>query len=121
MLTGQVESTKLKARATEIVKNVKGVKHVFNDLVVGKIKDNHVIANFAKDTAITTKIRSSMLANKHIHSVNFSVKTIKNVVYIVGIARSQHELDLVNKIAHETAGVQQVITHVRVEGKSQIK
>ena len=51
-----------------------------------------------------------------ISDVNYTVETVNGIVYLMGIARSRPELDKVTTHARNIAGVQKVISHVRLSG-----
>jgi hyperosmotically inducible protein len=71
---------------------------------------------FVKDSAITTKIKAK-LAAEHITSLGrIKVDTDKDgVVWLSGSARSQEAVDKAVAIAHDTEGVKEVKSHLKVK------
>src|SRR3984893_7770390 len=71
---------------------------------------------FVKDSAITTKIKAK-LAAEHITSLGrIKVDTDKDgVVWLTGSARSQEAVDKAVAIAHDTEGVKEVKSHLKVK------
>ena len=67
-----------------------------------------------KDVKITTQLRYQMLRDRNISDINFSVETVNGIVYLMGIARDQSELEKVTTHARNISGVQKVISHVRL-------
>jgi len=55
-----------------------------------------------------------ILVTPNIKSVNYSFEAIDGVVYILGIAQSQDELNKVIEIARKIGGVNKVINYVRI-------
>jgi osmotically-inducible protein OsmY len=116
LLTGKVESQELRSKATELAWQVNGVKEVINEVKVEAPTGKLAVADYSKDSWITARIKSKMLICKSIKSVNYSIETMNGVVYIMGIAQNQAELDRVINIAGTVKGVNKVVTHVRVKG-----
>ncbi|MDB6044636.1 MAG: hypothetical protein JWM63_3187 [Gammaproteobacteria bacterium] len=71
---------------------------------------------FVKDSAITTKIKAK-LAAEHITSLGrIKVDTDKDgVVWLTGSARTQEAVDKAVAIAHNTEGVTDVKSHLKVK------
>lgn len=113
LLTGSVRSPDDRIRATMIAWRSPGVKEVINEL---QVTDKASLGNLTKDTWITTKLRAKILADGSIVDFNYTVETVNGVVYLLGIARSQQELDKVNNYARNISGVVRVVSYVRVKG-----
>lgn len=109
LLTGSVLHQETAIEAVTQVWRVKGVKEVINEI---QVSDKGGVKNYATDTWITTQIKSRLLVTKYIRSTNYNIETVNNVVYIIGLAQNQQELDNVMQIARTTQYVQQVISHV---------
>ena len=62
-----------------------------------------------------TKINAKLLLDKDILNLNYSVEVVNGIVYLIGIAQSQVELNSVIKISENTHGVQNVINYVRLK------
>lgn len=118
LMTGSVEKHDDILKATEIVWSIKGVKEVINELIVESIPTKIDTNQYAKDTWISTQIKSKLLLNNDVKSVNYSVITYKSTVYLFGVAANQEELDLVNEIAAKVSGVDKVISHIRIKDSS---
>ena len=59
-------------------------------------------------------MRSSLIAARDVKSLNFNIETYDGVVYLMGIARSQSELEEAAERASVVRGVQRVVSYVRV-------
>lgn len=115
LLTGSVPNGEWPDEAERITKQVYGVKNIFNHINVMKEESiKEAMGSLPQDSWITSQIKSKVLFEKDIRSLNFSIKTVDSVVYLMGIARTQTELDKVVDIASHTSGVKKVINYVKV-------
>jgi hypothetical protein len=67
-----------------------------------------------RDTTISTRLRNDLRFDSHIKSINYTVTTENGVVYIIGSARNQAELDRVTEYARNTPDVRRVVSYVRI-------
>ncbi len=114
LLTGSVPTAEWQADAERIAWEVNGVKQVLNQI---EVSEGGGIGSMAKDSAITTQVKSRLLFDGSIRSLNYSIKTVGGVVYIMGDAQSQEELNLVSEHASKISGVQKVVNYARVKGE----
>ncbi len=115
LLSGVIKSLALKDLATKIAWQEEGVQQVMNELQVKAAKDEINFKDPALDSLITSKAQSKLLLAKGIRSVNYSIKTINQIVYITGVAKTQSELDQVVQIISDISKVKKVVTHVRLK------
>ncbi|RZI47319.1 BON domain-containing protein [Rickettsiales endosymbiont of Peranema trichophorum] len=108
LLTGNVLTKHDSLEAAKIVWSIRGVKEVINEIEVGQ-KD---FKAKALDSFIMTSIKSKLLMQKDVRSLNYTVDVNNGVVYLLGIAQSNSELDTVLEIARRTKGVKKVVSHV---------
>jgi len=111
LLTGAVETEELRAEAVRLTWEVTGVKDVINEI---QIKGDEGIQDYAYDTWITAKLSTQLTFDSDIYSINYEIETVNGVVYIIGIAQNQAELDRVIAHANDIERVRRVISHVRV-------
>lgn len=112
LLTGNVDKPDSQIEAVRLAWQVDGVKEVINEV---QINDQAGIWNYTRDVWISTQIRSRLLLEKGVRSINYSVITVNQVVYLMGIAQEQLELDKVTHIASTTNYVQRVVSYVRLK------
>ena len=112
LLTGTVENVDLKIEATRIAWGVKGVKTVINEI---QISNSDNIINYADDLVISTKVKGKLILDENINSLNYSIETVNKFVYIIGIAISSEERDLVINTAREVYGVEEVIDYISIQ------
>ena len=113
LLKGTVSEPEDRIRAVKLVWNIAGVREVINEI---QVTDEGGVVNFARDTWISTQLKTAILFDKDIQSINYNVETINGAVYIIGIAQSQDELDRVINHARTIAHVRRVVSHVQMKG-----
>jgi osmotically-inducible protein OsmY len=112
LLTGLVPEPQNRLDAARIAWQPDGVKEVINEI---EVKDKSTLNDAARDTWITTKLRSKILFDQKISSVNYTIDTVNQKVYLIGIAQSQAELDRVVDYARDIDYVRGVVPYVRVK------
>jgi osmotically-inducible protein OsmY len=70
------------------------------------------IKDYTKDTLIANTVRSKLLFEKDLRSVNYSVDVNNGAVYLIGVAQNQAELDKALKITSSAKGVKRVVNYV---------
>lgn len=60
------------------------------------------------DSAITTKVKSALLAEKDVNSFDIKVKTFEGTVQLSGFVDSQWQIDKAVQVTAAVAGVQKV-------------
>lgn len=70
---------------------------------------------YIDDSAITTKVKSAMIADKEVSAYPINVKTVKGVVHLTGSADTRQEANKAATIARGVAGVKSVDNDIRVK------
>ncbi|MHA1598823.1 MAG: BON domain-containing protein [Alphaproteobacteria bacterium] len=112
LLTGVIGTEDMRADAVGLAWKVEGVTDVLNELVIGK---SGGLGELARDSAITTELKTKLTFDEDVLAVNYSVETTRGVVYLIGIAQDTAELDRVIARARDISYVKRVISHVRVK------
>jgi len=112
LLTGNVDKPESQITAVREAWLVTGVKEVIDEI---QLNNKAGFSNYAQDVWISTQVKSRLLITKNIRSVNYSVITVNQVVYLMGIAQDQSELDRVTWVASTTNHVQRVVSYVRMK------
>lgn len=110
LLTGEAPDAEMKRQVVEIASRVPGVRHLYDHIEVGRLGTWDV----AKDSWITTQLRSKMVLEKGIRSGNYTIETADGTVYLMGSARSQQELDKATYLARYVPGVKRVVSYVQI-------
>ena len=111
LLVGTVEEESIKEKASQISWEIKNVKEVANYITIGK---NDLI-DYVKDTRISLELRAKMLTDKEVSEVNFSVTTENRILYLVGIAQNNKELNKVIGHASNIAGVKKIVNLIKLK------
>ncbi len=114
LLTGVVDSANKAKLAQDLAWQVEGVLEVIDEIQVCdnckmKITDSTKIL---ADSLITTEIETKLFLAKRVRSFNFTINTVQKTVYIIGIAYSLEEQQMVLKIASKVKGVEKVVNHI---------
>jgi len=112
LLTGTVPQPENRIDAVRIAWQVDGVREVIDEI---EVTDKSGLLDYAKDTWITTQLRTKMLTDTDVSDINYNVETVNGVIFLMGIAQNQAELNRVTNYAREISGVRQVKSHVRLK------
>lgn len=115
LLTGTLTDPDDRVSALRIVWSQRGVNEVINEINIDSSSDNFDIKNYTKDTWITTQAKSKILLTKNVKSINYSIDTVNQIVYVMGIAEDQEELSEVTRILGTIKGVSKVVSYVRMK------
>ncbi|MGB4924256.1 MAG: BON domain-containing protein, partial [Candidatus Nitrotoga sp.] len=97
-----------------ITRSVEGVKNVDNKV---SLKSNAATTMGIKvdDSIVTSKVKSSLLADPDIKSLDIAVVTNNGEVQLSGFVNNQTQIDHAIDIARRTDGVHNVINELRVK------
>jgi osmotically-inducible protein OsmY len=112
LLTGSVKKPEDRITANQLAWRATGVRVVLNEI---QVTDKGGIVDYGKDVWISTQLRTRLLFAKNVLSINYSVETVNGVVYLMGIAQDQAEIDRVIAIARDVPDVAQVVNHVMLK------
>lgn len=111
LLTGRAADAQMRLDAVRLAWQAEGVQEVINEI---QIDTGAGIVDNARDTWISTQLRTRLTFDGDIHSQNYSIDTVDGVVYLMGVATTQAELDRVIQHARSVANVQRVVNYVRL-------
>ena len=111
MLTGRVATEDMRANAVRIAWSVSDVKDVINEIQISPSP----LTDLANDSWITTQLKTKMTLDKEILAINYSIETVGAVIYLIGIAQDQAELQKVINHARSIKYVKRVVDHVRIK------
>lgn len=112
LLTGTVPDEETRLRAVALAWQADGVREVINEI---EVAEDGSLADAAQDRLISAKLKSRLLADADVDSINYSIETVDGAIYLIGIARSQAELDRVIAYARDIPYVRRVVNYVRVK------
>lgn len=108
LLTGQVPTNDLRLQAGETVKQIHGVRQVFNEI---QVQGRTSFLSRTNDGWLTTKVKSTLIGHKDIDSGRIKVVTEDGVVYLLGLL-SRTEADKAASVVSNIGGVQKVVKAV---------
>jgi len=111
LLTGTVPDPQNRIDAARIAWQADGVAEVINEI---EVRDTSSLSDAARDSWITTKLRSAILFDSEIQSINYTIDTVNKTVYLMGVAQNQEELDRVVGYARQIDYVRRVVPYVRI-------
>ena len=111
LLTGSVKDPHMKVKAVRMAWKPKGVSEVVDEISVDR-KGN--IKAFTQDSWITTKVKSTLLLEKNVRSLNYTIQTIDRVVYVMGFTTNMDDLDRAMNAIRYVDGVKEVVNYVEV-------
>jgi len=112
LLTGAVETEDMRAEAVRLAWSAEGVKEVINEM---QIAQSGGATGFARDTWITTQLKSALLFDKDVSSINYSVESVGGTVYLIGLAQNRAELNRVMNHARGMSYVKKVVNYVQIK------
>ena len=113
LITGVVQDPEHRVEAVRLAWQPDDVRQVINEI---RVAESTGIVGYAKDVWITTRLRTAITLDKKVTSINYSIDTVQGVVYLMGFAQNQAELDHVTGIARTINGVNQVVSYVKIMG-----
>jgi len=113
LLTGVVQKQQHRVEAVRLAWQPTGVRQVINEI---KVDNSDGIKGWARDNWISGRLRATILFDKEIQSVNYSIDTVQGVIYLMGISQTQQELNAVITHARSIPYVTQVVSYVKLAG-----
>ncbi|MBL6665218.1 MAG: BON domain-containing protein [Rickettsiales bacterium] len=114
LLTGVVRDPKKEELAVNLAWKVDGVREVINEIQL--LEDpNYRPKNFSRatlDMILTLEIETKLLIKPQLRSTNYKINTVNGVVYLMGIAADEEELNKALDIVARVRGVRKVVNHI---------
>lgn len=112
LLTGNVPDPETRLNAVRLAWQANGVREVINEI---EVQDKSSLTDSAQDIWIATQLKTKLLVDSEVSSINYSIETVNQVVYLMGVAQSQAEIDRVIGHAKNISYVRRVVNYVRVK------
>jgi osmotically-inducible protein OsmY len=113
LLAGNAPRQEDRIEAERIAWSAPRVERVGNEI---QMQGKKGFMRNTKDSLLTTSVKTRLTADKYVKSRNINVESHEGVVYLLGVARNQAELERAAQIASETRGTREVISYVKVAG-----
>ena len=112
LLTGTVPEPGDRVDAVRLAWQAADVAEVVNEL---EVADARSLIDALGDARISTELGLALVFDNEIDRVNYTVDTVNRVVYLTGVAQDDAELRKVIDHARTIAGVEEVISYVRLK------
>lgn len=109
LLSGNVSKAEQRVEAVRLAWQAPGVSEVINEI---DIDESSGLDAQARDAWITKELEATLLLDNAVSSINYSVVTVDKVIYLMGVAQSQAELDRVVGHAKDISYVRRVVNYV---------
>ena len=113
LLIGKVPTQEMRLDAVRLAWKAQGVQEVINEI---QVTTEGGIASYARDTWISTQLKTQILFDRRVASLNYSIETVNGVVYLMGLAQTKAELSRVTNYARNLQYVRRVVSYVQVKG-----
>lgn len=114
LITGVVQDPDHRVEAIRLAWQAPHVKQVINEI---QVANSEGVRGFVRDNWISAQLRAALLLDRDIASVNYTIDTVGGVVYLMGNATNQAELNRVMEHARTTKYVKQVVSYVKMLGE----
>lgn len=111
LITGKVQKPEHRLDAVRLAWQAPGVRQVINEI---RIENSDGVSGYARDSWIATQLRTKMVFDRDIQSINYSFDCVGGIVYLMGVARDQEELNRVINHARGISYVKEVVSYVRL-------
>jgi len=112
LMTGVVPTPEARIAAAKVAWSTYGVREVYNELEVG---EGTGYETTPQDLWIATQLRTRMVGqDSSIKNVNYNIEVLRGTVYLLGLAESEQERDLVISLARGVSGVKRVVDYTRL-------
>lgn len=111
LVTGSVPTADMRVEAIRLVWQAQGVKQVLNEITVD---EGGGVSGAMIDSWITTNLKTKLMLDKYIQSINYNVDTVGGNVYLMGVAQDQNEMNRVMNYARNIDHVKNVVSYVRL-------
>ena len=105
LLTGEVPSTQVRTLAGNEARNFRGVRQVHNEL---QAREQSSLISRSKDTWLSTKIKTKLIAEKEMKSSSVKIVTEGSVIYLMGLV-THDTAGKAAQIASKTRGAKRVV------------
>jgi osmotically-inducible protein OsmY len=117
LMTGKVKTPEEKILATRLAWEIFGVREVVNEL---QVTDTSSIKDIAKDLAASATLRSKLITDGNISSLNFSIDVVNGTVYLSGVAANAEEMNRVVAHARNIRFTQQVVNYITLQSDKRL-
>lgn len=112
LLTGTMKSEDGRRKLIDNAWKAEGVDQVIDEIFVG---DGTSFGQGFEDGRIDAALRARLIADGDVKAGDYKASVSKGVVYLLGVTRSEAQLNEALEIARSISGVEKVVSHVLVK------
>lgn len=112
LLSGTVPDAESRIEAVRIAWQPDGVREVINEI---ELSDDDSFADYARDRWIETRLRAKLLADRAVNSLNVSIESVNQSVYLIGVVHSDDEMARVVAYAKNVPYVRRVVNYLALK------
>ncbi|HEX9770583.1 MAG TPA: BON domain-containing protein [Kiloniellales bacterium] len=112
LLSGTVPTPESRVKAVRIAWQSDGVREVINEI---ELSDKDSLAEYARDRWIEARLRTRLLTDRAVNSLNISIESVNQSVYLIGIVHSRDEMERVVAHAKNVPYVRRVVNYLALK------
>lgn len=116
LLTGEVPNETAKAEIEAQVRQMEGVRDIYNELGIGPASP---LSSRSNDAFIDSKVKARLVDTNQVSANHIKVVTERGITYLMGIV-SEREAKVAIAVARTTAGVRRVVNIMEVLPEAEI-
>lgn len=110
MLLGRLQTEEQKDEVLRLVWSASDrIVEVIDEIQIGSAG---TLAGYSNDVWISNQLRLKLAGDREVIDINYSIETVNGVVYMIGLAQDEAELNRVTDYARTIKGVRRVVSHV---------
>ncbi len=117
LLTGEVPSDEAKAAIEAAVRQIEGVREVYNELGIGPVSS---LGSRSTDSYIDSKVKARLVDTNQISANHIKVVTERAITHLMGVV-NEREAKIAVNVARTTAGVTKVVNLLEVLSDEEIR
>ena len=115
LLSGAVPNPQTRVDAVRLAWQAPGAVEIINEI---EIDDETTLTDRARDAWISARLKSRLLGDKEVASINYSIEVVNQSIFLIGIAQNNVELDRVIAHAKNLSYVRRVVSYVRLKDQA---
>lgn len=117
LITGEVPNDEAKSAIESAVRQIEGVRDVYNELGIGPASS---LGSRSNDSYIDSKVKARLVDSNQISANHIKVTTERAITHLMGVV-SEREAKVAIAVARTTAGVKKVVNLLEVQSDAEIR
>ncbi len=112
LLSGTVPTPEAQVEAVRIAWQPDGVREVINEM---EVSGDESFTDYARDRWIEARLRAKLLGDRDVNSLNVSIESVNQSVFLIGVVHSEDELARVVGHAKNVPYVRRVVSYLTLK------